>query len=102
MWKRNEYIFLINMQWYELKVIVWKLNFFHYQNSFLLISMPVATKSMQQYNKKNMPNAIVNTSFPTIQNVKQNIGFIVYFDNMVSQIYPSELKLNKANTDAAF
>ena len=29
----------------------------------------------------------------------------VYFDNMVSQIYPSELKLNKANTydtDAAF
>ena len=22
----------------------------------------------------------------------------VYFDNMVSQIYPSELKLNKANT----
>ena len=29
----------------------------------------------------------------------------VYFDNMVSQIYPSELQLNKANTsdtDAAF
>ena len=29
----------------------------------------------------------------------------VYFDNMVSQIYPSELKLNKANTsntEAAF
>ena len=23
---------------------------------------------------------------------------IVYFDNMVSQIYPSELQLNKANT----
>ena len=22
----------------------------------------------------------------------------VYFDNMVSQLYPSELKLNKANT----
>ena len=30
---------------------------------------------------------------------------IVYFDNMVSQIYPSELQLNKANTsdtEAAF
>ena len=29
----------------------------------------------------------------------------VYFDNMVSQVYPSELKLNKANTsdtEAAF
>ena len=29
----------------------------------------------------------------------------VYFDNMVSQLYPSELQLNKANTsetDAAF
>ena len=27
----------------------------------------------------------------------------VYFDNMVSQIYPSELKLNKANdTESAF
>ena len=29
----------------------------------------------------------------------------VYFDNMISQIYPSELKLNKANasdTEAAF
>ena len=29
----------------------------------------------------------------------------VYFDNMVSQIYPSELQLNKANTsntEAAF
>ena len=23
---------------------------------------------------------------------------IIYFDNMVSQIYPSELQLNKANT----
>ena len=32
-------------------------------------------------------------------------GDIVYFDNMVSQIYPSELQLNKANasdTEAAF
>ena len=30
---------------------------------------------------------------------------IIYFDNMVSQIYPSELQLNKANTsdtEAAF
>ena len=30
---------------------------------------------------------------------------VVYFDNMVSQIYPSELQLNKANTsdtEAAF
>ena len=26
----------------------------------------------------------------------------VYFDNMVSQIYPSELQLHKANTEAAF
>ena len=26
----------------------------------------------------------------------------VYFDNMVSQICPSELQLNKANTEAAF
>ena len=26
---------------------------------------------------------------------------IVYFDNMVSQIYPSELQLNKANTSDA-
>ena len=26
----------------------------------------------------------------------------VYFDNIVSQIYPSELQLNKANTEATF
>ena len=26
----------------------------------------------------------------------------VYFDNMVSQIYPSELQLNKADIEAAF
>ena len=26
----------------------------------------------------------------------------VYFDNIVSQIYPSELQLNKANTEVAF
>ena len=26
----------------------------------------------------------------------------VYFDNMASQIYPSELQLHKANTKAAF
>ena len=26
----------------------------------------------------------------------------VYFDNMVSQIYPSGLQLNKANTEAIF
>ena len=26
----------------------------------------------------------------------------VYFDNMVSQIYPSELQLNKANTSDTF
>ena len=26
----------------------------------------------------------------------------VYFDNMVSQIYPSELQFNKADTEAAF
>ena len=26
----------------------------------------------------------------------------VYFDNMVSQIYPLELQLNKPNTEAAF
>ena len=32
-----------------------------------------------------------------ISNIKN-----VYFDNMVSQIYPSELQLNKANTEAAF
>ena len=34
-----------------------------------------------------------------------NINYNVYFDNMVSQIYPSELQLNKANTsdtEAAF
>ena len=36
---------------------------------------------------------------------KENKLFNVYFDNMVSQIYPSELQLNKANasdTEAAF
>ena len=38
--------------------------------------------------------------FPDILNINN-----VYFDNMVSQIYPSELQLNKANasdTEAAF
>ena len=29
-----------------------------------------------------------------------NINY-VYFDNMVSQVYPSELQLNKVNTEAA-
>ena len=43
-----------------------------------------------------------NTSryLPNILNINN-----VYFDNMVSQIYPSELQLNKANTsdtEAAF
>ena len=43
-----------------------------------------------------------NTSryLPDISNINN-----VYFDNMVSQIYPSELQLNKANTsdtEAAF
>ena len=39
-------------------------------------------------------------SFDDILNINN-----VYFDNMVSQIYPSELQLNKANasdTEAAF
>ena len=26
----------------------------------------------------------------------------VYFDTMISQVYPSELQLNKADTEAAF
>ena len=30
-----------------------------------------------------------------------NINY-VYFDNMVSQVYPSELQLNKVNTEASF
>ena len=30
-----------------------------------------------------------------------NINY-VYFDNMVSQVYPSELQLNIVNTEAAF
>ena len=44
------------------------------------------------------------TLLPDIWTISININN-VYFDNMVSQIYPSELKLNKANasdTEAAF
>ena len=43
----------------------------------------------------------LNTTFRYFDNILIN----VYFDNMVSQIYPSELQLNKANTsdtEAAF
>ena len=44
------------------------------------------------------------TLLPDIWTIFLNINN-VYFDNMVSQIYPSELQLNKANasnTEAAF
>ena len=37
--------------------------------------------------------------------VQINMKHLLYFDNMVSQIYPSELQLNEANTsdtEAAF
>ena len=37
------------------------------------------------------------TLHPDIWKILKNIDN-VYFDNMVSQIYPSELQLNKANT----
>ena len=51
--------------------------------------------------------ADVNDAFNTTSRYLDDILNInnVYFDNMVSQIYPSELQLNKANTsdtEAAF
>ena len=51
--------------------------------------------------------ADVIDAFNTTSRYLDDISIInnVYFDNMVSQIYPSELKLNKANTsdtEAAF
>ena len=50
------------------------------------------------------------TLHPEMDDILNIINFyfdnmVVYFDNMVSQIYPSELQLNKANTsdtEAAF
>ena len=44
--------------------------------------------------------ADVIDAFNTISRYLDDISNIynVYFDNMVSQIYPSEFKLNKANT----
>ena len=44
-----------------------------------------------------------NTTFKYLDDILNNNN--AYFDNMVSQIYPSELQLNKANTsytEAAF
>ena len=38
----------------------------------------------------------LNTTFRYLDDILNNNN--VYFDNMVSQIYPSELQLNKANT----
>ena len=51
--------------------------------------------------------ADVIDAFNTTSRYSDDILYIdnVYFDNMVNQIYPSELQLNKANTfdtEAAF
>ena len=59
---------------------------------------------MQSLSDDNQANVI--DAFNTLSNLDDilNINY-VYFDNMVSQIYPSELQLNKANisdTEAAF
>ena len=49
---------------------------------------------------------VIDTFNTTSRYLDDNITIInVYFDNMVNQIYPSELQLNKANTsdtEAAF
>ena len=53
---------------------------------------------MQVYHPQSL-----NTTSRYLDDILNNNN--VYFDNMVSQIYPSELKLNKANTpetEAAF
>ena len=44
--------------------------------------------------------ADVIDAFNTTSRYLDDISYMnnVYFDNMVSQIYPSELQLNKANT----
>ena len=59
--------------------------------------------SLSDYKQAGVINAFKTTSryfFDDILNI-----YNVYFDNIVSQIYPSELKPNKANTsdtEAAF
>ena len=58
--------------------------------------------SLSDNKQANFIDAFNTTSrhFDDILNINN-----VYFDNMVSQIYPSELQLNKANTsdtEAAF
>ena len=58
--------------------------------------------SLSDYKQADIVGAFNTTSryFDDILNIDN-----VYFDNMVSQIYPSELQLNKANfsdTEAAF
>ena len=57
-------------------------------------------------NKKNLRVDVID-AFNTTSRYLDDILNInnVYFENMVSQIYPSELQLNKANasdTEAAF
>ena len=55
------------------------------------------------YDKQADVTGAFNTTFRNLDDIL-NINN-VYFDNMVSQIYPSELQLNKANvsdTEAAF
>ena len=57
--------------------------------------------------ERDFMRSLSDDAFNTISSYLDDILniFNVYFDNMVSQIYPSELQLNKANTsdtEAAF
>ena len=59
---------------------------FYYERDFLM--------SFSNDKQANIINAFNTTS----RYLDDILNINVYFDNMVSQIYPSELQLNKANT----
>ena len=67
---------------------------FCYEKNFMM--------SLSDYKQADIINSF-NTTSRYLDDIV-NINY-VYFDNMVSQIYPSELQLNKvdtSDTDAAF
>ena len=81
-------------------------NPFFFQH-FNLSKMDVTCDEHSVYGKPFEPRFDVIDAFNTTSRYLDDILNInnVYFDNMVSQIYPSELQLNKANasdTEAAF
>ena len=71
--------------------LVAELFLFWYEGDFMM--------SLSDDNQADVIDAFNTTSryLDDILNINN-----VYFDNMVSQIYPSELQLNKADTEAAF